>query len=382
MNEILRIHIAGVPYEVDVSAKKQLDKYMTDIKESLGDATDALEDIEIRVTEILAERGVNKNDVVKPGDVKAVKEQLGEPKDFSPEPDSASNAGSGARSSSKRSAEKTDEHENIADKVRSAFAEKRYFRDPENGMIGGVISGFAAYTGWDVTLLRVLFVVLGIFTAIFPFIILYIVVWICAPEARTAADRLSMKGEPINIETIKASAQDFAEKAKTTGRAASEKVQKVAPAAGNLAFRIILGFFGAIGLITFIPCLVALIPVTVIGFLNIATVNIAVKPLFIASAILLAVLLFTVMSIGITVSTALLTAKLGRATRTGLIVSIVFAIMLTIATSITGGLWYEKVGRDEAINTAHSLIDEVQINVHGDDGTRIDVGPVHIDTRR
>ena len=123
MNEIVRIHIAGVAYEIDIAAKKQLDSYIAAVRRSLADAKDVLEDIELRITEILGERGVYKNDVIKLSDIDAVREQLGDPKDFS----------SSEPHSRPRSEEK------IADKIRYEFADKKYFRDSENGIIGGVV---------------------------------------------------------------------------------------------------------------------------------------------------------------------------------------------------------------------------------------------------
>jgi len=350
MNEIVRIHIAGVPYEIDVDARKSLNKYLSDIKKSLGDASDALADVEIRITEILDSRGVGKNDVIKLTDITAIKAQLGEPADFSED-------------------EHSKQSENIASKVRQQFAEKKFFRDPDNGMFGGVISGLAAYTGWDVTLLRILFALLVFFTAFFPFIFLYVIVWICAPEARTASDRLSMKGEPINIETIKEAAGDV-----TTDKVAHKS-------STPLTLRVILGFFGALGLLTFIPMLIALIPLTIISTFAIAAAAITAKPLFVATAVLVAILLFTIASIGITISTALLTAKLSKSATAGLVASIIFALALTVASSITGSIWVAEVGRDGVKDTVYELVDDVRVKINDADGrVQVDVGPIHIDT--
>ena len=377
MNEIVRIHIAGVPYEIDVAAKKQLNKYLDDIRSSLGDESDAIDDIEIRITEILSTRGVGKNDVIKLVDVAAVKEQLGEPKDFSSE---------GKQTKVNQ--------EKLADKVRASFADRKYFRDTENGMLGGVIAGLAAYTGWDVTLLRVLFVLLCIFTAFFPFMILYIVVWICAPEAITATDRLSMKGEPINLETIKESTRATAEKveksAKTaaakvekTARATSEKLKESAPAVTNLAARVVMGFFGVIGFLTFIPMLIALIPATVLSVFHISSADIPEKPLFILTAIFIAVLLYTIVAIGITLSAALVTARFRKSTGAGLIVNFLIAISMLTGASITSGLWYREVGREAAIDTLRDVVDDMSIRVHtSNDRVKVNVGPIDIDVEK
>lgn len=48
-------------------------------------------------------------------------------------------------------------------------------------MIGGVCGGIAAWLGWDPTLVRVGYVLLSIFSAGFPGILVYIILWIVAP---------------------------------------------------------------------------------------------------------------------------------------------------------------------------------------------------------
>ena len=81
MKEVTRIHIAKTVYNVEVDAKKELEKYMKDLERYANDA-EILTDIEIRITELLAERGVQKDGIITMGDVVAIRKQLGEPKDF------------------------------------------------------------------------------------------------------------------------------------------------------------------------------------------------------------------------------------------------------------------------------------------------------------
>ncbi|NDP19883.1 MAG: PspC domain-containing protein [Paludibacter sp.] len=50
-----------------------------------------------------------------------------------------------------------------------------------NQQLAGVCAGIAEYFGWDITLVRVLYALLTIFSAGFPGIILYIVMWIIMP---------------------------------------------------------------------------------------------------------------------------------------------------------------------------------------------------------
>ena len=49
-------------------------------------------------------------------------------------------------------------------------------------IIAGVCAGIAEYLGWDIALVRILYLVLSIFSAAFPGIIVYIILWIVMPE--------------------------------------------------------------------------------------------------------------------------------------------------------------------------------------------------------
>jgi phage shock protein PspC (stress-responsive transcriptional regulator) len=49
-------------------------------------------------------------------------------------------------------------------------------------MIAGVCAGFAEWMGWDPTPVRLAYVLLSIFSAAFPGILVYIICWIVMPE--------------------------------------------------------------------------------------------------------------------------------------------------------------------------------------------------------
>lgn len=53
---------------------------------------------------------------------------------------------------------------------------------PYERMFGGVCAGFANYLDVDVTLLRVIWVLVVIFTGIFPGVVAYLVAWMVIPE--------------------------------------------------------------------------------------------------------------------------------------------------------------------------------------------------------
>lgn len=51
-----------------------------------------------------------------------------------------------------------------------------------NRIIAGVCAGLAEWLGWDTALVRILFLILTLFSAGFPGILAYIILWIVMPE--------------------------------------------------------------------------------------------------------------------------------------------------------------------------------------------------------
>jgi phage shock protein PspC (stress-responsive transcriptional regulator) len=77
---------------------------------------------------------------------------------------------------------------------------RKFYRDPENEVVGGVMAGISAYTGWDVGLLRVLAVI-----SLFFFgsgAVAYIIIMAITPKAKSVTDKMAMTGEPITLENI------------------------------------------------------------------------------------------------------------------------------------------------------------------------------------
>ena len=61
------------------------------------------------------------------------------------------------------------------------MSERRLRRSPDQKMIAGVIGGLAEYFERDVALLRVLYVFISIFSAAFPGIFVYLLLWVIIP---------------------------------------------------------------------------------------------------------------------------------------------------------------------------------------------------------
>ncbi len=77
---------------------------------------------------------------------------------------------------------------------------KKMFRDGENKALGGVASGVAAFFGIDTTIIRILFVVFSLVGGL-GFLV-YIILWVALPEAKSITEKMQMQGEPVTLSNI------------------------------------------------------------------------------------------------------------------------------------------------------------------------------------
>lgn len=62
------------------------------------------------------------------------------------------------------------------------MAKSGLYRSNRHNMIAGVMGGIAERFGWNVTLLRIIFVLVSCMSAAFPGIIVYLVLWLLIPK--------------------------------------------------------------------------------------------------------------------------------------------------------------------------------------------------------
>jgi phage shock protein PspC (stress-responsive transcriptional regulator) len=55
-------------------------------------------------------------------------------------------------------------------------------RSRRNRVLAGVCGGLAEWLGWDVTLVRILYVVVSVVSVAFPGILVYLVLWLVMPQ--------------------------------------------------------------------------------------------------------------------------------------------------------------------------------------------------------
>lgn len=185
MNKVQQINLGGVPFTIDEDAFEHLRRYLDTIhrhfRESQG-YEEITQDIEARLAELFQE-GLGRRTIVTLSEVKDAIIIMGTPEDFGAVPMEEEPTASG----------QTGE--------RAYKTGRRLFRDPEEEVIGGVCAGIAAYVGIsDPLWIRLLFIVLTL-TSGFG-IPAYLVLWAIVPQAKSASDRLAMRGEPINASNI------------------------------------------------------------------------------------------------------------------------------------------------------------------------------------
>lgn len=187
MNQTVTINIGGIVFHIEVDAYETLKNYLNKIKgyfDNSEERDEIMNDIEARIAEIFSGMKNEKNQVITSSDVDTLIGVMGKPEQYI-------NEESEANENSSKS--KTYQY------TFSTKSEKKLFRDKDEQVIGGVCSGLGAYIGVDTVWVR-LFFVIAFFIGFG--LITYIIFWIVMPEAKTASDKLKMKGEPINVQNI------------------------------------------------------------------------------------------------------------------------------------------------------------------------------------
>lgn len=181
MNKTLSINLNSLVFQIDEHAYEKLSNYLKTIAirfEGTEGSDEIISDIEARIAEMFSEKLSNTKQVISMADVESVIETMGRPEEFD------------------RIEDEMEEEE----PKRKSYPRK-LFRDTENSVIGGVCSGISTYLGIsDPIFLRLIFLI-----AFFGFgtgFLLYIILWVVIPEAKTASDKLHMRGEPINVSNI------------------------------------------------------------------------------------------------------------------------------------------------------------------------------------
>jgi len=171
MKKTLTVNLNNIVFHIDDDAYEMLETYLSEIAvhfQSDDERKEIMTDIEARIAELFNEKLQKNKNVINLTDVEEIVEIMGKPSQYT-----------------------GDEDEEVtppkADKKQQKS--RRFYRDPENAILGGIAGGLAAYFNLDVTLIRIILVIL-VFLGVGFIIPIYIVVWFVAPAAITASQRL------------------------------------------------------------------------------------------------------------------------------------------------------------------------------------------------
>lgn len=190
MNKTVSVNLNGLLFNIEEAGYELLYDYLETIKAYFyhtEGGEEIINDIEARIAELFTEKLEGGSQVVTLSDVEKVMAIMGKPEDFA----------DGEESTERESFEKTSHRR---------MGERRLFRDPDDRILGGVCSGIAKYFGIERTILRLVFALTVFFGG--TGLVLYLILWMVIPKAKTTADKLRMAGDPVNVENIQKKVKD------------------------------------------------------------------------------------------------------------------------------------------------------------------------------
>jgi phage shock protein PspC (stress-responsive transcriptional regulator)/tetrahydromethanopterin S-methyltransferase subunit G len=199
MKPTIKVSIGGFAFNLENDAYQMIEDYLKKLNkhfEHNPEGKEIITDVESRMAELLQMRMDDKNGVVSAADASDIISIMGNPKDFD---------GEQVESPAKEDEKKFN-------------AKKRLYRDTDNKVLSGVCGGLGCYFNIDPVIVRMLFVVLlivswwlsgvffntniEIFNLKFGSILLYIILWIAMPKAKTLEQKIAMTGKDPGIENI------------------------------------------------------------------------------------------------------------------------------------------------------------------------------------
>ena len=239
MKKNITINLFGTLYNIDEDACQLLEQYIESMKSYFSrqeGGEEIADDIEHRVAELLWQQKQQGVEAVNIDHIRQIIRTIGNPAEIDDRPEDASWAREGKDEADSSTSEAEDatyeevkdgeEHKfrrfanEAGDAMKKACKEGRNFvrgrhlyRDGNDKLLGGVLSGMAKY--FDVTdpiWFRLGFLLFFLFLPIAPrafgyssfgfWTLVYVLLWIIVPEATTAEDVLRMKGEKVTPESL------------------------------------------------------------------------------------------------------------------------------------------------------------------------------------
>lgn len=228
MNKTITINLAGINFYIDEDAYSKLDKYLKAIAVSLDAESrqETMQDIEARIAELFLEPQKENAHVIEMGNIDEMIKIMGQPEDY-----------------------QIDEEKSEAEPKRhKTTTSKKLYRDIGSRVLGGVCSGLSHYLGFSKVWIRVIFLLLfipGFTSTLFlpsgsTVFLIYIILWIVVPGARTTSEKLEMQGKKIDIDNIKRKVkEDYADLKNKVGNSDYSGTEHFFEKSGNFLLAIL-----------------------------------------------------------------------------------------------------------------------------------------------
>lgn len=213
MKKNITINLFGSLYAIDEDAYELLNQYQNNMRRYFArkeGGEEIADDIERRVAELFAELKNTGVEAITIEHVQDIITRIGNPEEM----DGTENYGT---ENSRKEETQNGETQGGETQKAEETARKKMFRNPDDKMLGGVCSGLACYFGIDALWMRLLMILLAWFS-VGTMVVIYLVLWLIIPEARTPEDRLRMQGRPVNMENLR---DEIVDKVRRTGRYAA-----------------------------------------------------------------------------------------------------------------------------------------------------------------
>jgi phage shock protein PspC (stress-responsive transcriptional regulator) len=195
MNRIISANINGFVFQIDELAYDRLKQYLESLRLRITEK-EVYDDIENRIAELFSHLLNTGTPAIFLNHVEDVIAQVGSAEELGDAMDSVDRDGaaegeaftSGAASAS------------ASGRAGGGHA-KRLYRNEDDVVVYGVCSGIAAYFGWDPVFVRAIFGVLAV-ASFGTVILVYVFLMVIIPAASTPAEKLQMRGEPVNFDNL------------------------------------------------------------------------------------------------------------------------------------------------------------------------------------
>ncbi len=298
MNKTVTVNIGGMVFHIEEQAYEKLKKYLDAIRGyfTTSDGRDEIiQDIESRIAEMFTERIGTSRQVVVESDVEFMIDTLGRPEQVAGE----------------ESKENASNSSSFGNATYNEYGTKKLYRDPDDKVISGVCSGISHYFGLDPIWLRLIFAGCLFFWG--TGFLFYLVLLIIIPKAKTTAEKLEMKGRPVNIDNIRRTLEDEVEdiKSKINGNSSQKAFKKGTTGVARFfemlgqliygAIKVIGTIFGVILVIVFTSLLFALFVglLTITGIIGDSQIPVFLSELFLTKTQMIVGIIAAISLIGI-----------------------------------------------------------------------------------